>query len=318
MVLSFVIPCYRSSKTIGKVVSEITQTLSEKQFEDYEIILVNDASPDNTYEVIEKLANADKHIRGFDLSKNKGQPSAILCGFSYAQGDFVVCGDDDGQTPYNMIFELLDKLKKESYDIVCGKYITRDQPSFFRRVGTKINEKMSEFILDKPKGLYLSAYFIARRFVIDEIIKYKNPYPYLAGLILRTTQKIGNVEVPQRKRITGQSGYSFKKLFSLWINGFTAFSVKPLRVATFLGFILALIGFVCGIIFIINKLINPSIAMGWTSLSALLLFLSGIIMIMLGMIGEYIGRIYISINNSPQYVIRQSTSDDDNVGDNIE
>lgn len=308
MKISFVIPCYKSSKTIENVVLEIEKVMKEEIKYDYEIILVNDASPDNTYNVIKELAQKNEHIISVNLAKNSGQASATMCGFKFATGDYIVCGDDDGQTPFSEVNKLKEKLEKEKFDVVCGKYINRDQKSFIRNFGSKVNIKMSEFILDQPKDLYMSVFFIARRFVIDEMLKYTNPYPYISGLLLRTTRNIGNVEVEQRDRNYGKSGYSLKKLLSLWMNGFTTFSIKPLRISSFIGFLCSILGFIFGIITIIRKLIGLNISIGWSSIISVLLFIGGIIMLMLGMIGEYIGRIYISINNSPQYVVKEMFS----------
>lgn len=307
MKVSFVIPCYRSSKTIKNVLDEIEKTIQKTKF-DYEIILVNDASPDNTYEVLKEIASKNKRVKAINLAKNSGQASATMCGFSFATGDYIVCGDDDGQTPFCRTNELIDKLEKENFDVVCGKYINRDQKSAVRNLGSKLSIKMAEAVLEQPKGLYMSAFFVARKFVVQEMLKYNNPYPYIIGLLLRTTKNIGNVEVQQRDRQEGKSGYSLKKLFLLWMNGFTTFSIKPLRISSFIGFACSAIGFIFGIAAIIRKLVDPNVAVGWTGLISIILFIGGIIMLMLGMIGEYVGRIYISINNSPQYVIKETTN----------
>ena len=307
MKISYVIPCYRSADTISNVLEEIKEVMTKEVKCDYEVILVNDASPDNTYEVLKEIAQKDNHVTAVNLAKNSGQASATMCGFKFATGDYIVCGDDDGQTPFIEINKLKNKLENENFYVVCGKYINRDQKNIIRNIGSKVNIKMSEIILNQPKDLYMSVFFIAKKFVIDEILKYKNPYPYITGLLLRTTSNIGNVEVEQRDRTVGKSGYTIKKLLSLWMNGFTAFSIKPLRISTVIGFIIATIGFLFGVFIVLRKLFGLTvIAQGYSSTMAVLLFIGGIIMLMIGMIGEYIGRIYISINNSPQYVIKET------------
>ncbi|MBE6737524.1 MAG: glycosyltransferase family 2 protein [Ruminococcaceae bacterium] len=311
MLISYVIPCYRSGDNIVKVVSEIKGVMAEHQEYDYEIILVNDCSPDNTYEILKKLCAENKMVTSIDLAKNKGQASATICGLRHAKGDYIVCGDDDGQTPFDIIFSLKDKLDNEDFDVVCGKYVKRDRSSLFRKIGTKINEIMTHSIMGYPKGLYMSAYFIAKRFVIDELIKYPNPYPYITGLLFQITSKIGNVEVPQRKRLEGKSGYTFKKLLALWINGFTAFSIKPLRIATITGILFSILGFLITILLVVVKLVNPNVAIGWTSLTALMFVIGGVVLLVIGMIGEYVGRIYISLNKFPQYVVRDVTKGSD-------
>lgn len=300
MNLSFIIPCYCSSKTIKSVVGEIKSTIREG--DEYEIILVNDASPDDTFITVKKICEDNPNILGVNLAKNFGQHAALMAGFKYASGDIVICLDDDGQTPACEAYKLIDELNDET-DVVYAKY-SHKQHSGFRNLGSLINAKMAEWLLGKPKGLFISSYFAAKRYVIEEILQYNNPFPYVIGLVLRTTNNIKNVDVMHRSRKNGKSGYTIKKLILLWLNGFTAFSVRPLRIATGLGVTCAGVGFCYAIYTIINKLCNPNVVIGWSSTMAVLLIIGGMILFMLGMIGEYIGRIYISINNSPQYVVR--------------
>ena len=301
--VSFVIPCYRSAETIGKVVAEIDEAMKKLSAYTYEIVLVNDSSPDDTFEVIRGLCAQRGDICGINLARNFGQHAALMAGFRQTRGDVVVCLDDDGQTPADEVGRLLTQIEQGS-DVVYAKY-THKQHSGFRNFGSKINELMTRVMLGKPKELYLSSYFAAKRFVIDEIMRYTNPYPYVIGLVLRTTKKIVNVEVVHREREVGASGYTLGKLLGLWFNGFTAFSIKPLRIATALGCFTAICGFIYGIYTIIKKFVNPVVPIGFSAMMAALVFIGGMIMLMLGLIGEYIGRIYISLNNSPQYVIRE-------------
>ena len=177
--------------------------------------------------------------------------------------------------------------------------------SAFRNFGTFMNEKMAEHMLGKPKNLYVSSYFGVKRFVADEMMRYENAYPYVIGLVLRSTRNIVNVDVNHRNREIGTSGYTFSKLINLWINGFTAFSVKPLRIATGCGAVLAVLGFAYGIYTVIKRFLIPDIPMGYSALMSAVVFMGGMIMLMLGMLGEYIGRIYVSMNSSPQYVIKE-------------
>lgn len=301
--ISFVIPCYRSAETIGKVVEEISATMAHLEQYRYEIILVNDASPDNTFEVIRDLCEKRKEICGVNLARNFGQHAALMAGFRYTHGDIVVCLDDDGQTPADEVPKLLAKIE-EGFDAVYARYEVKKH-SAFRNFGSHVNEWMTRVMLGKPKELYLSSYFAVKRFIVDEMIRYINPYPYVIGLVLRTTKNIANVDVKHRERQVGTSGYTIGKLLALWFNGFTAFSIKPLRVATAIGAFSAGIGFLYGVYTIIKKLLNPDVVIGFSSLMSVLVFTGGMVMLMLGIIGEYIGRIYISMNNSPQYVIRE-------------
>lgn len=301
--VSFVIPCYNSARTIGKVVEEIDAAMGELKQYDHEIILVNDSSPDDTFNVIRSICAESDKVCGVNLARNFGQHAALMAGFHHVRGDIVVCLDDDGQTPAEEVGKLLVKME-EGYDVVYARY-EHKKHSAFRNFGSKVNELMARVMLGKSKDLYISSYFAAKRFIVDEMLRYTNPYPYVIGLVLRTTKKIANADVNHREREIGTSGYTIKKLFSLWFNGFTAFSIIPLRAATVIGAFAAVLGFIYGSYTIIRKLVDPNIIIGFSSTMAAIMFIGGMQMLMLGIIGEYIGRIYISLNNSPQYVIKE-------------
>lgn len=303
--VSFCIPCYKSEQTLTKVVDEIRSSMEELSDKyEYEIILVNDASPDGTFNVICKLADTYPNITGIDLAKNFGQHAALMAGFAHVSGDILVCLDDDGQTPANEVYKLLDKIE-EGEDVVYARY-DHKKHSPFRNFGSFINEKMTEFLLGKPKELYVSSYFAAKRFIVDEMLRYDKSYPYVIGLVLRSTKRIANVNVDHREREVGRSGYTLGKLLGLWMNGFTAFSVKPLRIATWTGISCAILGFIYGLYTIIKKLVlGDAVAVGFSALMSSVMFIGGMILFMLGILGEYIGRMYISMNNAPQYVIRE-------------
>ena len=307
--ISFVIPCYRSEKTIRGVVEEVMAAAEALSDDTYEIILINDGSPDDTFSVIKSLCEADTRIKGINLSKNFGQHAALMAGFHQVKGDIVICLDDDGQTPADEAGKLLEGIEKGS-DVVYAKY-EHKKHSVFRNFGSKVNEEMARIMLGKPKNLYVSSYFAAKRFVVEEMKKYTNAYPYVIGLVLRTTKRISNVTVCHREREIGTSGYTFGKLIGLWFNGFTAFSVKPLRLATLVGCACSAMGFIYGIYTVIKKLVNPNVPMGFSSLMAAIVFLGGMTMVMLGLVGEYIGRMYISMNNAPQFVIRETINDEE-------
>lgn len=309
-IVSYIIPCYRSEQTLQGVVTEIEQTMTQLTQYEYEIILVNDYSPDNTLEVIRKICMEKENVTGIHLSRNFGQHAALMAGMKQAKGDVIICLDDDGQTPANEAGKLLAAIE-DGYDVVYAKYSNKLH-SRFRNFGTKINELMTRIMLGKPKELQVTSYFAARRFVVDSMLSYQNAFPYVIGLVLRATKNIKNVEVSHRERQIGTSGYSIGKLFGLWFNGFTAFSIKPLRIATFIGCFTAIMGFLYGIYLIIRKLVDPRVILGFSSLMAGMLFMGGMVMIMLGLIGEYIGRIYISMNNSPQYLVKEVITRDGN------
>ncbi len=302
--VSFVIPCYRSEQTITGVVEEIRETMGQLTGYTFEIILVNDCSPDNTFGTIRQLCGKYDNIIGVNLAKNFGQHSAIMAGLHYATGDVCVFLDDDGQTPANEVGKLLETIEQGA-DVAMASY-DHKMHSHFRNWGSRVNECMMHVMLHKPKELFVSSYFAVKRFVADSMLQYSNSYPYLPGLLLRATKNIVNVPVHHREREMGTSGYTLKKLLGLWFNGFTAFSVVPLRIATAAGVISAFVGFLYGIYTIIRKLVDPNILLGFSSIMAAILFIGGMLMIMLGLVGEYIGRIYISLNNSPQYVVREA------------
>ena len=306
--VSFVIPCYKSETTIEGVVSDIKSVIGTRSEEmDYEIILINDNSPDDVWSVITRLSVEDNKIKGYRLSKNFGQYAALMAGYKKASGEIIISLDDDGQTPAIGALVLIDKIN-EGYDVVFGRYLER-RDSGFRKFGTYINKLMSESLIGKPKHIDVTSYYAMKRYVAKSMIEYDNPYPYIAGLIFRTTTNCANVDIKHDYRIEGESGYTISKLFSLWLNGFTSFSVKPLRIATVLGFICSIIGFAVIIYTVIDRIINPDMPAGYSALASMVLFIGGILMIMLGVIGEYLGRAYISLNKSPQYVIKDSTTE---------
>ena len=301
--ISIVIPCYGSENTIESVVNNCIVTL-EKRENKYEIILVNDCSFDGVWGKIKKLhSKYPKAIIGVNFTKNFGQHSALMAGYREATGDIIVSMDDDGQTDPKQLWRLIDKLK-EGYDVVFARYPELKE-NWYRRLGSSLNRKMAEFLIDKPKDVNGTSYFAIKKCIVNDMIKYEKPYVYIGGLIYRSTNNIGEVDIDHLDRIEGNSGYSLKKLINLILNGFTAFSIKPLRIATVLGSIIAIFGFIYGIVIIIRRLTNSIIEIGYSSIMASILFIGGIIMLLLGLIGEYIGRIYISINNSPQYVIKE-------------
>ncbi len=303
--VSFIIPCYRSMETIGEVVTEVKNAMAELSEYVYEIILINDASPDDTFVVIEKLCEENDNITGINLARNFGQHAALMAGFHQAKGEIVVCMDDDGQTPASEVHKLLQGIS-DGADVVYARY-NHKQHSGIRNLGSRVNDLMTRVMLGKPKKLYLSSYFAAKKFVVDEMKRYQGAYPYVIGLVLRTTKNIINVDIEHRERKNGASGYTIGKLLALWFNGFTAFSVKPLRVATVIGAISAIAGFLYAIYTVIKKIFiqPPELVTGFSALMSSIMFIGGMLMLMLGLVGEYIGRMYISMNNSPQYVIRE-------------
>jgi len=306
MKVSCVIPCYHSTNTLKNVVGDIHAVMATRPGTDYEIILVNDNPGDATWNVILELCKNDPHVHGICFSKNFGQHSALMAGYRQVTGDIVVSLDDDGQNPPSEMFRLIDAIDRD-HDAVYAEYRTK-QHSPFRNFGSFLTNRMFSWMLDKPQTLYLASYWAGKRFVIDQIVRSESPFPFVDGLLLQSTSRVINVEVDHLPREEGRSGYTLISLFRLWMNAFTSFSVKPLRIVSVLGLTSSIGGVVVGVILVIRKLIlQEQIDAGWTSLMALILFLFGILMLTLGLVGEYVGRIFISINRNPQYVIKYDT-----------
>ena len=302
--ISFIIPCYASEGSVALVIDEIRQVMAQGTGFDYEIIAVNDCSPDRVLDVLRREAAADPRVTVIDLARNGGRHNALLCGCHYAAGDYIVFIDDDQQCPADRLWDLIDPLLHGDADVSIAKYPRKTQ-SRFKNFGSSVNDLVATWLLGKDPNLKFSNFSVMKKFVKDEVIKYTNPYPYLSGLMLRATRNVVNVEMEERERRIGVGHYSFAKSFALWMNSFTAFSVKPLRIATTCGIGFSFIGAVMVLYTVIHKLLNPNVAIGYSSLMAMLLFIGGMVMFMLGLIGEYIGRIYISLNNSPQFVVRE-------------
>ena len=319
ILLSFVIPCYRSQFTIKQVIDEIIDTVSQRPEYDYEIICVNDCSPDNVYSVLCEFAAENYKIKIINFAKNMGKHAAVLAGHAVVKGDYVIDLDDDYQSPTNRLWDLLEPVESDKCDVSTAHYFKKEE-SWFKRLGSDVNAYMGERLFEKKHGLRFENFIAMKRFVSDEIIRYKNPYPYLEGLILGATRRIEMVDMEQRKRGDElKSGFTLLKSINLFTNGMTAFSSKPLRSASYLGFVFSIIGFIWGIFLVIKKILNPEVLIGYTSTTVIILISTGIILYMLGMIGEYIGRIYICINESPQYVIKNTINikeDNNNVSSN--
>ncbi len=301
---SIIIPCYRSSQTIGTVVEATALQMETMGRVPFEFVLVNDCSPDNraTYHAIKSLAEEYSYVRAVDLAKNVGQHNAIMAGLRLASGDVFIGMDDDMQTrPSELpkMFEAFD----EDYDVVYGVYPEKKE-SFFRLLGSWVNKMCSVVFLGRPKDLKSSSFWIMRRHVRDSIIEYQGAHAYMLGLILRSTSSITSVTVQHFEREIGKSGYTFKALLRLWSN-IIGFTVRPLHIALQGGTILSIASLLFMIFTVVRKLLNPEISAGWSSLIASIYFSLGVLLLFLGLIGEYVGRTYMHINHEPQYVIRE-------------
>ncbi len=298
--ISICIPVYNGAKTIEKLVEEILKNLKKYELE---IILVNDGSKDNSEEICISIAEKITFVKFINLRKNFGEHNAVLCGLNYVTGDYVAIIDDDFQNPPSEILALIDE-SNNGYDVIYSKY-DKKKHHWFRNLGSKFNDNVATWLLNKPKGLYLSSFKLIKKEVVNEIIKYKGPFPYIDGLILRVTDNIGTRTVEHSKREEGESNYTLSKLISLWLNMFVNFSIKPLRMATVIGVLISLFAFVAGGYFVIEKLFYPATSIGWTSIIVSVLFLSGIQLIFLGIIGEYLGKQYLDQNGTPPWIVKK-------------
>ena len=312
---SFLIPVYNSERTIRPVVQRIAETM--KQFDDkttYEIVLVDDGSSDGVFPVICDLRRENPRVRPYRLSRNFGQANALMAGLSQVNGDYVVCLDDDLQTPPEAFTKLYEKLIEQDADVVYA-YYPEKRHSLFRNIGTRLNALMQIVVFGKPPELETSSYFIAKKAVVDVVKGYDKPFPYLPGLFMQATGRIACVPVQHASRTEGRSGYTFRKLVNLWLDGFTNFSIRPLRFTTLAGLIIAAIAFVLLLFVLIQKLIVPQISEGWSSIIAVILFIGGVQLLSVGLLGEYVGRIYLSVNKTPQFVIRDKPMQDHDLAD---
>lgn len=301
---SIVIPCYNSSLTIRKVVEMTAEEFKRMEKDDFEFVLVNDCSPDGgkTAEEIKKLAREYPFVTAIDLAKNAGQHNATMAGLNYAAGDYIVTMDDDMQTHPSQLQILLKEIEK-GYDVVYG-YYPEKKHGFFRNLGSKLNHWSVRILIGKPKELKTSSYCVMRKFVKDSIITYTSPHSYLQGLVLRTTKNIGSVPIKHFSREIGTSNYTFKSLLKLW-SCILGFSIVPLRISTYLGYLFAALGIVGAVLVFIQKIIHPNMAIGWPSLMAVVCFFAGLNLLFLGLVGEYIGRMFLGINRQPQFVVRE-------------
>ena len=300
--ISIVIPVYNSEKILPSLVDRLANAI-EGQRVLAEVILVCDASPDNSWNVIRQLVQRHAFLRGIELMKNSGQHNAIMAGLAASRGEYVVLMDDDLQHPPEEIPRLIEAIS-QGFDVCYTNYLNRKHAGW-KRLGSWLNGSVANFLLDKPHDVYLSSFKCLHRRVVDQIIKYDGPYTYIDGLILGVTRRIGVVDIEHRSRHEGKGNYNLRRSISLWMKMATNFSVLPLRVSTLLGLGLASLSGIAGIFIVIAKIVHPDLQAGWASLLCAVLLGSGVQLASLGIIGEYVGRIFMKINGKPQYVVRE-------------
>lgn len=303
--LSVVIPVYGSARILPELARRLEAALAPRYgIDGFEAVLVHDSGPDDAWQVIESLAAQHPWLGGVDLRMNAGQHNAVMAGLAHARGAIVVTMDDDLQHSPDDIATLVAKI--EGGADVCYANFARREHATWKVLGSRFNDWVAQRLLKKPKGLYLSPFRAMRSEIRDEVLRYDGPFVYVDGLILQATRNIATVEVEHHARGDGRSGYSFTKLVSLWSQMATSFSVVPLRFVSLVGALSSVIGFLMAGVVVVSKLLHPEWTVGWASLIVTVLILGGIQLLSLGAIGEYVGRVLLTLNGKPQYVVRKT------------
>jgi len=300
--LSIVIPVYGGEKTVGRLVQKLMDCLGHLYH--LEIVLVNDCSPDGSADVCRDLAGKHHGVKFLNLSRNFSEHNAVMAGLNHVTGDYTVIMDDDFQNPPEEVVKLVNEIDK-GYDVVFS-YYEKKKHHFLRNVGSTFNNMVASVLIGKPRDLYLSSFKAISRFVVKELIKYDGPYPYIDGLVLQFTRNWSRVLVRHDSREEGKSGYTLAKLLGLWLNMFTNFSILPLRLASCLGIVFSAVGLIIAVIFSVEKWLNPDLPAGWASLIVSVFLIGGVQLFALGMIGEYLGRLFLKDSGSPQFVIKEA------------
>ncbi|MDX2037449.1 MAG: glycosyltransferase family 2 protein [Isosphaeraceae bacterium] len=307
MQFSIVIPVFNGARTISALVERLLDLLGGSLLE---IILVNDGSPDDSDEVCREIRERrPDRVVYVELAKNFGEHNAVMAGLHQARGEYVVIMDDDFQNPPEEVAKLVAFAEENRHDVVYTRY-AKKQHAWWRNLGSRFNDFAACILLDKPRGLYLSSFKCLSRFAVREVVRYSGPYPYVDGLLLRATRRIGTVEVRHDPRAVGRSNYTLRKLVRLWLNMFVNFSILPLRIAGFLGLALAGVGLLLAVVAVIEKLRDPSLPLGWASLQITIVTFSGVQLLTLGILGEYLGRMFLTGNQTPQFVVREISTGD--------
>lgn len=300
--LSFVIPVFNGGATVGGVVERIHSRHDDLRIE---VVLVNDGSVDDTEQVCAELVERyGGSVTYLHLARNFGEHSAVLAGLNHSRGAYVAVLDDDGQNPPEEVRALYDAIREGGQDVVYGRYREK-RHGWLRNLGSRFNDRVANLMLRKPRELYLSSFKILNRFAVDEITRYQGSFPYIDGLILRTTRNIGQIDVEHRERAASRSGYTLRKLVRLWMNMFLNFSITPLRLSALLGVCTSMVSLLLLVAIVIDKLfIDPDVPHGLPTVLVIVVFFAGVQLVILGTIGEYLGRLFLDHSKSPQFVVR--------------
>ncbi|WP_376094215.1 glycosyltransferase family 2 protein [Roseomonas sp. CCTCC AB2023176] len=298
--LSIVVPVYRGADTVGTLVEALAAL---KPAGGIEIVLVNDGSPDNSGEVCRRLAeSATVPITYVEHARNFGEHNAVMTGLRHARGAYVINMDDDLQNPPEEVVKLYDHARMGGWDVVYTRYAVKEHAGW-RNLGSAFANKVADWLIDKPRGLYLSSFRCMSAMVVREVTRYAGPYPYIDGLIMQVTQRIDSIEVKHFARAMGRSNYTLKRLVRLWLNLATNFSLLPVRLAVFAGVAMGVLGLIAALLVIVEAMTGTTPS-GWASMMTVTLLLSGVQFLILGVLGEYVGRAFLSSNGTPQGVVR--------------
>jgi len=303
MLYSIIIPVYKSENIVTKTVQDTIRELSTLNI-NFEIILVNDGSPDNSWEVIKSLAESYKEVKALNLLKNYGQHNAVLCGFEFSAGEYIITMDDDLQNPPSEIIHLINKIKDSKYDLVFGKFREKKH-ALYRKWGSKLIGYLNFKVFNKPKGITLTNFRIIKREVIERVLQHKTGYPYIPGLLLMYSSEIANTMVEHHQRINGKSNYTIKKILGLIGRLLINYSSYPLRLLSTIGLIISGASFLIGLYYLSLGLVSGTQVQGWTTLVVLTSFLGGFIIALLGLIGEYLSRILDQLSSDRNYFVKE-------------
>ncbi|MGE0224707.1 MAG: glycosyltransferase family 2 protein [Acetobacteraceae bacterium] len=299
--LSIVVPVYRGAATVGKLVEALSALRPEGGLE---VVLVNDGSPDNSAEVCQALlATATVPLTYIEHARNYGEHNAVMTGLRHARGAYVITMDDDLQNPPEEVVRLYDHARLGGWDVVYTYYAVK-QHEGWRNLGSYFANRVADQLLDKPKGLYLSSFRCMSALVVRSVTRYQGPYPYVDGLVMQVTQRIDSIQVRHLPRMEGRSNYTVRRLVRLWLNLATSFSLAPLRLAVFAGAVMGLAGAIGAILTIIEALMRRDTPSGWASIMVVVLLVGGVQSMILGILGEYVGRTFLSANGKPQGTVR--------------
>lgn len=299
--LSIVVPVYRGSATVGLLVEALSALRPEGGLE---VVLVNDGSPDNSGQVCQALIpTATIPIVYVEHTRNFGEHNAVMTGLRHARGRYIITMDDDLQNPPEEVVKLYDHARLGGWDVVYTRYAKKEHAGW-RNLGSRFANQVADWLLDKPKGLYLSSFRCMAAPIVQAVALYRGPYPYVDGLLLQVTQRIDSIEVRHLPRAEGRSNYNLRRLVLLWLNLATSFSLAPLRMAILAGLVMAMLGTAGAVATIMEALLSASTPSGWASTMTVILLVSGVQSMILGVLGEYVGRTFLSANGKPQGIVR--------------